>query len=126
MKALILGWLVSAVSIVVASWLVGLVLPGDFVVKVGSLPDFLALLAGAALLAVANATIGTVLKLATLPLNCLTFGLAAFLVNAAVLFWVGQIGIGFHIKSFWAAVLGSLLLSATKAALSPLAKGDHG
>ncbi|MCW5939693.1 MAG: phage holin family protein [Fimbriimonadaceae bacterium] len=122
MKGLLLRWVVLAVSIVVASMLVGLVLPGDFVVKLGTVPDLLVLLLGAAVFAVVNGTLGSMIKLVTLPLNCLTLGLVSILVNAAMLFLVGQLGLGFQIKTFWAALLGSLLLSACMAVLSSFVK----
>jgi putative membrane protein len=123
MKGLLLRWIVLAISIVVASMLVELVLPGDFVVKLGTAPDLLVLLLGAAVFAVVNGTLGSMIKLATLPLNCLTLGLVSIIVNAAMLYLVGQLGIGFHIKTFWAALLGSLLLSACLAVLSSFVKG---
>ncbi len=59
-----------------------------------------------------NATLGSLIKLLTLPLTCLTLGIFSLVINAAMLFIVGQLNYGFHIKGFLAAFVGSILLSA--------------
>lgn len=62
-------------------------------------------------LAVVNAVIRPVVKLLSMPLNCLTFGLFAFVINA-LLFWATAAVTGFiEVKGFWAALFGSLVLS---------------
>ena len=39
---------------------------------------------GVAILALLNATLGKILKLLTLPLNCLTLGLFSLVINAII------------------------------------------
>jgi putative membrane protein len=117
MKTLVLRWVLLAVSLVVASWLTGLVLPGQFVVDVKGVGDALALFVGAAVLALLNATLGKLLKLLTVPLNCLTLGLFSLVVNAAMLLAAGSLGLGFKVEGFVAAFVGSVLLSAVNAVL---------
>jgi putative membrane protein len=52
-----------------------------------------------------------VLKLLTLPITIITFGLFSFVLNA-LLFWsMTFIVPGFAVAGFWAALLGALVLS---------------
>lgn len=62
-------------------------------------------------LAVINAVIRPLLKVFALPINCLTFGLFAFIINA-LLFWLAAaITQGVKVPTFWAALFGSLVLA---------------
>lgn len=105
------------VSLVIAAWLTNLLLPGKFVAQVGTPKDLLQLMLGVAVLTFVNATLGNLVKLLTLPLNCLTLGLFSLIVNALMLLLVGNLGFGFHIDGFLAALLGSILLSAVNGVL---------
>ena len=63
------------------------------------------------LLAIVNVTLKPILHLITLPFILLTFGLFSFIVNG-FLFWAIAFFVpGFSVESFWAAMLGSALLS---------------
>lgn len=117
MKRLLLRWIVLVVSLVIASALTNMLFPGKFVTQVGSAVDILKLMLGVVVLCLANATLGNLLKLLTLPLNCLTLGLVSLVVNALMLLVVGNLNFGFHIDGFLPAFVGSLLLSAANAAL---------
>lgn len=117
MGRLLLRWVLLVVALLVSAALTNFLLPGKFVTKVGTLSDFLSLMLAVAVLTVLNLTFGTVLKLLTLPLNCLTLGLVSLLVNALMLLIVGNLGLGLHIDGFFAAFVGSLLLSAANAVL---------
>ena len=58
-----------------------------------------------------NAFIKPVVNLLTLPLSCLTFGLFAIVVNAA-LFWLGAyITPDVEVPEWWGALIGSVLVS---------------
>lgn len=105
--ALLIHWLVGAIALVISS-LVAQALGFDLVVDTGR-P--LLLFIGVAVLGLVSATIGRVAKLITLPLACLTFGLAWVVVNALLFWWVGTLGLGFEVGDFWAAVVGSVLMS---------------
>jgi putative membrane protein len=69
-------------------------------------------LIAALLLGLVNATLGFVLKLLTLPLVLITFGLFSFVVNAVMLLLVALLVPGFSINGFWPALLASLILAA--------------
>jgi putative membrane protein len=61
-------------------------------------------------LGVINATIKPVVQLLTLPITCLTFGLFAIVVNAA-LFWLGAYITPDLEVSWWGALIGSIFVS---------------
>lgn len=117
MKRFALRWAVLAASIVVSAWLTGLVLPGGFVVRLKAAQDVVPLFLAAGALAVLNATLGRLVKLIALPLNCLTLGLFSLVVNAAMLIVVGSLGLGLRVEGFLPALVGSVLISAVGSAL---------
>jgi putative membrane protein len=71
-----------------------------------------------------NALLKPILKLLTCPLILLTLGLFSLIINT-LLFWLtgtlGSLigsGFGFQVDSFWAALLGALLVSIVNGALT--------
>jgi len=74
----------------------------------GAVPAIIAV----AVLAVANSLIGTIVKLLTLPISCLTLGLFGFIVNALIFWLIGGTGIvrGFEVRGFKAALFGSVVM----------------
>lgn len=118
---LLIHWLVGAVALVISS-LVAQRLNFDLVVHTDK-P--LLLLAGVAVLGLVNATIGRIARAVTLPLACLTFGLAWVVVNALLFWWVGTLGLGFQVGDFWAAVVGSVLMSFVGGVLRGLATPEE-
>jgi putative membrane protein len=82
--------------------------------------DRLAMMLIAALaLGFANAFIRPLVKLLTLPLNCLTFGLFSFVINAA-LFWAAGAVTGAYRVSFLGALVGSILMGLINGAANHL------
>ena len=77
---------------------------------------FVAILA----LTLVNAIVRPLVRLATAPLNCLTFGLFSFVVNALMFWLVGALDIGLRVENFWAALFGSLALSVISGLLNTL------
>jgi putative membrane protein len=61
-------------------------------------------------LGLVNAVIRPILVLLTLPLNCLTFGLFGFALNAALFYVFGNSVYGFHVDSILGAILGPILV----------------
>ncbi len=80
------------------------------------------LVAAAAIFGVVNAVIKPVAQLFGCPLTCLTVGLFALLINAAMLTltaWVaGALGLQVQVSGFWAALWGALLISVVSVLLS--------
>jgi putative membrane protein len=107
MKGLILRWLMLAVAIIVASYLIsGIRVDG-----------FWAAFFAAAILGTLNVFFRPVLLLLTLPLNILSFGLFTFVINALMLKMASGVISGFHVDGFWPAVFGSLVISVVNWAL---------
>jgi len=124
MRKLLLRWLCLTLAILIAAMISSAVgLP--FRAEVKSAADFFELLLGAAVLAIINATLGKLLKFITAPLNCLTLGLVSLLINAGLLMWVGSMKIGFCVGDFFAALLGSILISAANGVLGGILIRDR-
>lgn len=73
------------------------------------------------LLGLVNALVRPLMRLALLPLNCLTLGIAGLIANA-LLFWVvfALAPFGFKVGNFWAALYGSVVLGIIHGLLSGL------
>lgn len=103
------SWLVTAVAVAAAAWLV----PGIYVVPLGS---WVAVILAALLLALVNATVRPVLRVLSLPLTVLTLGLFHLVVNALMLelaSWLSLnlFGAGLVVSGFGAAFVGALVIS---------------
>lgn len=110
MKKLLLRWLINAIAVYVAAWLV----PG---IHVAEGPVTLIIIA--ALLGLVNALVRPLLTLLTCPLVILTLGLFTLVINALMLqlaAWLA--GDWFHIAGFWPAFWGALIISIVSALLS--------
>lgn len=77
--------------------------------------DWQALLAGTAIFAIVNMLLRPVALFLSCCLVAATFGLFVLVVNAFMLevaSWAaGQLGLAFHVRGFWAAVFGALVIS---------------
>lgn len=71
-------------------------------------------------LTLVNAFVRPLVKLATLPLNCLTLGLFGFIVNALMFWLVGSLDLGLRVGDFMAALFGSVVLSVVSGLLNTL------
>ena len=72
----------------------------------------------ALLLMVVNAIIKPILKLLSLPLTIITFGLFSFIVNAIVLEITFNLASGASINSFGTALIASIILAIINPAIS--------
>jgi putative membrane protein len=121
MARLLIRWAILTAAIiltsVVASWLPFF----EFTARFGTLQEAGTLFLGAAALALLNGTIGAVLKLLTLPLNCLTLGLMSLIINGLILLAAAGLGLGFEVGGFWSAVAGAALISLFNGLLGGLA-----
>ena len=123
---LLLRWILLAVSVIIASYITEMLGLG-FKTEVHGASGFFKLMIGVAILAFVNATLGRIIKFLTLPLSCLTLGLFSLVVNAAMLFLVASLDIGFTIQGkgkFLAAFVGSLLISVINSLLGNFVSDD--
>ena len=101
-KALLVVWLVMAVAIGLAAALVPSVdINGGFITLLG-----VALLFG-----LVNAVIGPIFHLLTAPLNAVTFGIVALLVNGVLLALTAGLSSGLDVGGFFSCVVAAILIS---------------
>jgi putative membrane protein len=109
---LLVRWVVNAVALLVLAKVV----PGF---HVRNLP---AALVAALVIGFVNATLGVLLKIVTLPLTILTFGVFLLIVNALMLEVSASLVPGFAVQGFAAAFWGALGLSLVHIAVRRLTK----
>ena len=101
MGLLLISWLISTVSLII----VGMIVPGFEVESFGS-----ALIA-AVVIGLINATVGLFLKIITIPISILTFGIFLLVINALMLMFASSLLSGFTVTGFWAAFFGAIVLA---------------
>ncbi|SMC72888.1 phage holin family protein [Pedobacter nyackensis] len=69
----------------------------------------------AILIALANATIGLILRVLTFPINFLTLGLVSFIITVMMILLVDNMMIGFNTSGFWAAAILAIVVALIKA-----------
>ena len=104
MGRVLLNWLISAAALIVVAYVV----PGFY------LHGFLAALWAAAIIGFVNATLGTFLKLVTLPLTVLTLGIFWLVINGVMLELASFFSPGFEIRGFGAAFIGAIVLAVVQ------------
>ncbi len=106
-QSFLLRWLFNAVAI----YLTTLIIRGI------SVPDFKAAVVAALVLGIVNAFIRPLVLILTLPVNIITLGLFTLVVNALMLYIVSAIT-SLQVMTFWAALVGALLIALISMALS--------
>ena len=104
MAKMILKWLLSAAALLGVAYIYGGV----------SVASFSSALVAALVIGLLNVLLRPVLVVLTIPITIVTLGLFLFVINA-LMFWAAS-GLlqGFHVKDFWAALIGSLIYSALR------------
>jgi putative membrane protein len=100
MLRMLLHWVLNAVALLIVAHFVK-----GFVVS-----DLTSALIAVIVIGLLNATFGLVLKIITLPLGILTFGIFFLVINAVVLKFASGFVPGFQVQTFGAAFLGALAL----------------
>jgi putative membrane protein len=114
---LILRWLIIAVSLFVAAWIIpGITVEGDAWVVYSIM---------AIILGLVNALIRPILKFLSCGFILITLGLFVFVINAGTFLLSAQIaqnwfGVGFYVDGFGAALLGSIVVSIVTLILSKI------
>jgi putative membrane protein len=110
---LLVRWAALAISF----WVATAVIPGIDVK--GGLATYLWV---ALLFGLLNATLGSLLKLLTLPAVILTLGLFLVVVNAAMLMLVARWSDKLDINSFWSAIFAAIIISVITRFVSSVGK----
>ena len=105
--SILIRWVISAVAL----YIVTRIVPG---VRVDSIQ---ATLIAALVIGLVNATLGSLLKLMTLPIGCLTLGLSGLIINGLMFWLAGNFVGGFHVDGFIPALLGSIVMSLVGGAI---------
>jgi putative membrane protein len=111
----IIRWFITAIAVAVAAWITpGITLEGNGVVAV---------IVTALILGLVNALIRPILKLFSCGLIVFTLGFFTLIINAVCLWLASWISvdlfhIGFNINSWWAALIGSIIISIVSFLLS--------
>jgi putative membrane protein len=108
-----LHWLISAIAIGIAAYL----LPGVTVTPIGAL--VLAIVLG-----IMNIFIKPVVKLLALPLTILTLGLFSLVINALFVMLAALFVHGFTIAGFWSAFFFAIILSLVNAFFNALGEKE--
>ncbi|MGE0161256.1 MAG: phage holin family protein [Gemmatimonadales bacterium] len=102
MKNFVIRLFVNALALAAAAWLIdGIRMSGDF-------GDVLLV---ALVFGLLNAVLKPILLFFSLPLLILSLGLFALVVNALMLLVTASLLDDFDVSGFWAALLGSLVIS---------------
>jgi putative membrane protein len=120
MTKFFIRWVINAVALYVAVKIVpGIHFGGEWADLL-----WLALIFG-----LLNALLRPLLKLLTLPLIILTLGLFTLLINAGMLMLTSSVaqsfGLDFSVDGFWAALLGSLVISLVSVVMSVIIRDDR-
>jgi putative membrane protein len=107
----LIHWLVSAIAILIAAYLI----PGVTVTLVGALVL-------AVVLGIINVFFKPIITLLTLPINIVTLGIFSLIVNALLIMLAAMIVPGFHVNGFWAAFFFSIVVSLVTALFGLMAK----
>jgi putative membrane protein len=114
---LILRWLIIAVSLFVAAWIIpGITVEGD---------AWLVYSVMAIILGLVNALVRPILKFLSCGFILITLGLFVFVINAGTFLLSAQIaqnwfGVGYYVDGFGAALLGSIIVSIVTVILSKI------
>ncbi len=101
MLRMLLHWILSAVILMIVADLVK-----GFVIS-----SWVSAMIAVVVIGLLNATFGLLLKLITLPLGILSFGLFFLIINAVMLKFASVFVPGFQVQTFAAAFWGALALT---------------
>jgi putative membrane protein len=119
MTKFIIRWVINAVALFAAVWIV----PG-----IDYLGDWVGILWLALIIGLLNSLVRPLLKFLTCPLIILTLGLFTIIINTGMLLLtrtIGQsFGIGLSVDGFWSALLGSLVMSVVSIIMSVIFRDE--
>ncbi|HWW42656.1 MULTISPECIES: phage holin family protein [unclassified Pedobacter] len=90
------------------------VLIGAYIVPGVHVDGFGSAIIAAVLIALANATVGLILRVMTFPLNFLTLGLVSFIISVLMIMLVSHFMSSFHTSGFLASAILAIVLAIIK------------
>jgi putative membrane protein len=97
---------------------------GSYLVPGVHIDGFGTAIIAAVLIALANATIGFILRVLTFPINFLTLGLVSFIITVLMILLVDNVMSGFSTSGFFAAAILAIVVALIKAVFGAVAGGD--
>ncbi|RZM21242.1 MAG: phage holin family protein [Pedobacter sp.] len=108
--------------LIVEILLMGLaVLLGAYIVPGVAVDGYGTAIIAAVLIALANATIGFILRVLTFPINFLTLGLVSFIISVLMILLVDNLMTGFNTTGFFAAAILAIVVAVIKAIFGAVA-----
>jgi len=107
---IIIRWMLYALAIIITAYL----LPKEAIF----VQSFFVALVVAVVLGFLNSIIRPILVILTLPIQILTLGLFTLVINAGLVMLASSFVNGFYVKSFWWALIFSLVLSLVGAIIN--------
>lgn len=122
MTAFLLRIIVNALGLAAAAWVVPGITVTPAPVENHDLGIVLSYLTVGLIFGLVNALVRPIVQFLSLPITCLTLGLFAVVINAAMLMltsWItGYFSFGLHVDQFfWDAILASLIISLVSAVI---------
>lgn len=123
-------WLgTNAVALAVAAWLIdGISFDGPTSGQAEWQEKVVPLLIVALIMGLVSAIVEPVVKFLSIPFIILTLGLFLLVINALMLMLTGwiadQFDLGFHVEGFWAALLGSIVITIVTWAINAVVEDD--
>lgn len=108
----VLRWVISGVALAIVAYIPGL--------GISYSNDIGVLVKATVVIGLMNSLIRPILVVLTLPLNCMTFGLFGFVLNAMLFSATAYVVKGFHVDTLWGAVLGPILMGLLSSVLNNL------
>lgn len=117
---LLIRWALGALTLLAIAYAAPSlgILPGFHVA------GFEAAIVATVVLSLLNLTVRPILRWLTLPITCLTFGLFALVINAAVMMLADALVAGFEVGGFRNALVVSVIYAVVTALLGGLVKRD--
>lgn len=100
------------------------VLLGAYIIPGVQVDGYGTAIIAAILIALANATIGFILRILTFPVNFLTLGLVSFIITVLMILLVDNIMSGFNTSGFWAAAFLAIAVALIKGLFNAIAGTD--
>jgi putative membrane protein len=100
------------------------VLLGAYIIPGVQVEGYGTAIIAAILIALANATIGFILRVLTFPVNFLTLGLVSFIITVLMILLVDNLMSGFNTSGFWAAAFLAIAVALIKGLFNAISGTD--
>jgi putative membrane protein len=125
MYRFIIRWAINALALYAAIVVTNSLIPGGISLQNPNWQSYLWL---GLIFGLINALVRPILAFLTCPLIILTLGLFTLVINTFLFYLVGWLGtffnVGYVVNSFWAALIGAIVVSVVSIALSVVLRDE--